>query len=171
MVSYGPSNPRPWLDPVSGGFGLDDSLEAHDRFKLFRQREYIGWFPNRPLYRWMKKYPRDYIWSNAHFAERSRWVERGHRQLSFFNTVKEYRDYMWPMRFTHHVFGEVNAFGIKVLIPIRRAVRSWVRRIRELRINERKYAPGGEGYYRAKRSFGVMSGTERATRAFTRRLK
>ena len=173
-ISYGPSNPRPWLDPVSWfdhGHGVlrtwfdsTSSKLLDERYKLNRQRLYVNSYTD-------DEYPRDYIWSNAHFAERSRWVERGHRQLSFFNTVKEYRDYMWPMRFTHHVSGENNAFGIKVLIPIRRAVRSWVRRIRELRINERKYAPGGEGYYRAKRSFGVMSGTERATRAFTRRLK
>ena len=81
---------------------------------------------------------------------------------------------MWPTRFTNKDYGEEISFGIKVLIPIRRAVRSWVRRIRHIalsRVNERKYAPGNEGYRRAKRSFGVMSGTERATRAFTRMLQ
>ena len=146
---------RPWLDPVDG-----IPLEYSGQHKLSRQREYVGSYPNRPVFQWLTTYPRDYIWSRAHFAE---------RQNDMLKMTR--REDMWPIRFTHNLFGEANAFGIKVLIPIRRAVRSWVRRIRELRINERKYAPGGEGYYRAKRSFGVMSGTERATRAFTRRLK
>ena len=167
-ISYGPSNPRPWLDPVVGLIDMtspdifETTLETDTNHKRKNQREYVDRYPADPPLRWMVKYPRDYIWSRALFTERQNRMYHARRE------------HLWPIRFTHNLFGEANAFGIKVLIPIRRAVRSWVRRIRHIalsRVNERKYAPGNEGYRRAKRNFGVMSGTERATRAFTRMLQ